>query len=155
MNNSQPVSHSTAPAPTLQTAIEFTTDLQQQTETRSGGPELVVQPEQPSTRKRRTKEQIAMDEAAKQAPAPTSASVVTAEPSPAVESAKTTDASLSAGTTKPITADELRASLNAYIAKHSMEEAIAILKSFGCGRVSEALALDPAKLAELAGQLNG
>jgi hypothetical protein len=54
-----------------------------------------------------------------------------------------------------IDADTLRALLNAHIAKHSMEEAIAILQAFGCNRVTEALALDPAKLAELAGRLDG
>ena len=155
MNNSQPVSHSTAPAPTLQTAIESTTDLQQQTETRSGGPELVILPEQPSTRKRRTKEQIAMDEAAKQAPMEAVRGSLNVSEAGDVEVAAKVPATPTETSAKPITADELRASLNAYIAKHSMEEAIAILKSFGCGRVSEALALDPAKLAELAGQLNG
>jgi hypothetical protein len=55
---------------------------------------------------------------------------------------------------KPIDADTLRSLLNAHIAKHSMEEAIAILQSFGCNRVTEALALEPAKLAELAGKLD-
>ena len=127
------------------------------------GPTL-VQPEvsaEPNTKRtRRTKAQIEADEAAAKQNIPTSTVAGIVEPSPAAESAKTTVASpsensVSAATVKPITADELRALLNAYIAKHSMEEAIAILQKFKCNRVSEALALDPAKLAELAGQLNG
>jgi hypothetical protein len=56
---------------------------------------------------------------------------------------------------KPISAEELRSLLNAFISKHSMEEAIEKLRSFGCNRVTEALALEPAKLNELAAVLNG
>lgn len=56
-------------------------------------------------------------------------------------------------TAKPTIADELRALLNGYIQKHSMEDAIAILKEFGCNRVSEALTLEPAKLSALAEKL--
>ncbi|HUD75659.1 MAG TPA: hypothetical protein VMQ76_11350 [Terracidiphilus sp.] len=52
-------------------------------------------------------------------------------------------------------ADELRALLNGYIAKHSMEEAIGQLKTFGCNRVTEALALKPAMLSALAEALRG
>jgi hypothetical protein len=35
-----------------------------------------------------------------------------------------------------------------------MEDALDVLKSFKCARVSEALTLEPAKLAELAAKLN-
>lgn len=56
---------------------------------------------------------------------------------------------------KPLTAEDLRALLNGFIARHSMEAAIEVLKSFGCNRVSEALTMEPAKLAELAEKLNG
>jgi hypothetical protein len=45
--------------------------------------------------------------------------------------------------------------LNGYIAKHSMEEAIGQLKTFGCNRVTEALALKPAMLSALAEALRG
>ena len=55
---------------------------------------------------------------------------------------------------KPISADDLRSLLNSYIKKHGMDEAIAQLKRFGCNRVTEALALDPVKLNELASALN-
>ena len=93
---------------------------------------------EPTTRKRRTKAEIAADEAAKQTPAePASAAAPAEVPS----------------TPSKIDADTLRSLLNAHIAKHSLEEAIAILQAFGCNRVTEALALDPAKLAELAGRL--
>ena len=122
------------------------------------GPTL-VQPEvsaEPNTKRtRRTKAEIAADEAAKQAPMEAVRGSLNVSEAGDVEVAAKVPATPTETSAKPITADELRASLNAYIAKHSMEEAIAILKSFGCGRVSEALALDPAKLAELAGQLNG
>ena len=144
--NSQPVSNSNptteeqaifgtpipAAAPiTLQTAIDSTSDP---------APTPI---NEPATRKRRTKAEIAADEAAKQATSAESASA--AAPAEAQASTPTTS--------KPIDADTLRGLLNAYIAAHSMEEAIAILQAFGCNRVTEALALDPAKLAELAGRL--
>ena len=64
-------------------------------------------------------------------------------------------ASAPAAQAKPISADELRSLFNAYISKNSMEAAIAILQSFNCNRVTEALALEPAKLNELAAKLNG
>jgi len=111
-----------------------------------------------TTRKRRTKAEIAADEAAaKQAAVdPTAAG---AEQPASAESAKTTDASPSASASateaKPLTADELRTLLNGYIARHSMEEAIKQLQAFNCNRVSEALTLEPAKLAELAAVLRG
>lgn len=56
---------------------------------------------------------------------------------------------------KPITADDFRTLLNGFIQRHSMEEAIGQLKAYDCNRVSEALALDPAKLRELVAALNG
>jgi len=111
-------------------------------------PEAPAQPasaavvaEQPAKRHRRTKAEIEADEAAaKQAP-------VTEAPA-----APTTTAAADA---KPIDADDLRFLLNGYIAKHSMEEAIGQLQAFGCNRVTEALALDPAKLNSLAEVLRG
>jgi len=56
---------------------------------------------------------------------------------------------------KVVSADDLRALLNGFIARHSMEEAIGKLRAFGCNRVSEALTLEPSKLSELAADLNG
>jgi hypothetical protein len=149
--NSQPVSSPAPQAPvTLQTAIDSTTDGQQQTETRSGGPTLVGQPTEAPTRKRRTKAEIAADEVA----AKGQAALITAEAEQgAIEETRAILAEAAAP--KPISADELRSLLNAYIASHSMEEAIAILQAFGCGRVTEALALPVDKLNELAGKLRG
>jgi hypothetical protein len=121
----------------------------------------------PARRGRRTNAQIAADEAAAkaqgqtQAPSdPTPASVGFAQGSAALDAAAsgTTESATAASATapaKPISADELRALLNAFISKHSMEEAIEKLRSFGCNRVTEALALEPAKLNELAVVLNG
>lgn len=119
-----------------------------------------------STRKRRTKAEIAADEAAaaaKASPAPAEAKQVVSEATPDPTSASTpaetpasTPSNGAASTTsKPIDADTLRSLLNSHIQKHSMEEAIAILQSFGCNRVTEALALEPTKLAELASKLDG
>ena len=120
----------------LQTAIDSTSDPVPTTEA--------------PTRKRRTKAEIAADEAAaKQATGSTPAAEAQATAATPVVEAQ---ASASVPS-KPIDADTLRGLLNAYIAAHSMEEAIAILQAFGCNRVTEALALDPAKLAELAGRL--
>ena len=128
----------------------------------SAGPALVqAQPSadtQPSAdapkRTRRTKAEMAADEAAKASSALPPATVVTAEPQAPAEAAKTEAASPSADRA-PISADELRSGLNSYIARHSMEEAIAILQTFGCNRVSEALALDPQKLNSLVEKLRG
>lgn len=111
-------------------------------------------PDQPTTtRKRRTKAEIAADEAAAQAKAstgPAEVKQVASEATPAPTA--TTEPTQ---TTKPIDADTLRSLLNSHIQKHSMEETIAILQSFGCNRVTEALALEPTKLAELASKLDG
>jgi len=117
---------------------------------------------EPVRRGRRTKAQIEADAAA--AANPTQAAAAGAEPQATTESAKTTAADKGSagaspsvatnGAIKVVSADELRTLLNAYIQKHSMEEAITVLKTFNCNRVTEALSLDPAKLNELAGQLN-
>ena len=107
-------------------------------------------PVQPATRaRRRTKAEMAADALLQQAghlpatesqnPASTAQELVS-EPT---------------STTKTVSADELRTLLNAYISKHSMEGAIEKLKSFGCNRVTEALALEPTKLNELAEALRG
>ena len=116
---------------------------------------------QTTTRRRRTKAEMAADallEKTGHAPVPTPAVASGAEPQATVESAKTTVASPSVNSVsapKPISAEDLRSLLNAFISKHSMEEAIEKLRSFGCNRVTEALALEPAKLNELAAVLNG
>ena len=140
-----------------------------------------AQPEQPAfeppKRTRRTKAQIEADEvAAKQAsgvapaspalyssastqaaPAdPTPASAVqTAAASVTTQSVTAPTATVLAPEVRTVSADELRALLNGYIAKHSMEEAIGQLKTFGCNRVTEALALKPAMLSALAEALRG
>lgn len=104
----------------------------------------VVATEQPAKRHRRTKAEIEADEAAaKQAPAVTEAPASTAV------------AETKASENKAVDAEELRFLLNGYIAKHSMEEAIGQLQTFGCNRVTEALALDPVKLNGLAEALRG
>ena len=150
LNNFNPVSPSVPPV-TLQTAIDSTTDAPglPAEQTTQAGPSLV---QEPPTRKRRTKAEIAADEAAKAEPTP--AVAVSVESQATAESAKATSASPSADRA-PISADELRSGLNSYIARHSMEEAIAILQTFGCNRVSEALALDPQKLNSLVEKLRG
>jgi hypothetical protein len=100
--------------------------------------------EQPAKRHRRTKAEIEADEAAaKQASAVTDVPASTAAPE-----TKTVEIEI-------VDADKLRFLLNGYIAKHSMEEAIGQLQTFGCNRVTEALALDPVKLNDLAGALRG
>ena len=119
------------------------------------------EPAQATTRRRRTKAEMAADallEKTGHAPVPTPAVASGAEPQATVESAKTTVASPSVNSVsvlKPVSAEDLRSLLNAFISKHSMEEAIEKLRSFGCNRVTEALALEPAKLNELVAVLNG
>jgi len=119
--------------------------------TLSAGPTL-VQSEAPATdqpkRTRRTKAEIAADEAAAKSAADTSLGATQAEVT-AQREAMTT-----ATEAKPITKEELTALVNGYISRHSMEDAIATLRDFGCSRINEALAMDPAKLADLAGKLN-
>ncbi len=95
---------------------------------------------EPTGRHRRTKAQIAADEAAeKQAAAKQTAS----EPTPATELAP------AAPTDQPVSAEEFRALLNAYIAKNSMEAAIEKLRSFNCNRITEALSLPAEQLQAL------
>lgn len=126
--------------------------------TPASGPTLVQSDPTPATRKRRTKAE--MEAAAQDAPSdPThgsdaAAAAASSTTQPATASSPTAPAGEAAQATKPISADELRALLNGYIKKHTMEAAIAILKEFGCNRVTEALALDPIKLNELASKLN-
>lgn len=113
------------------------------------GPQLVettqpqTQPEpEPAARRGRKPRAEATPEPAQEIPSEAS------QPSD-VEAGSPTSAA------KTVSADELRALLNNYIQKHSMEDAIAKLRSFGCNRVTEALALGPDKLNELAAALNG
>ena len=110
--------------------------------------------EQPAPRRRRTKAEMAADEAKRASSAdPTQGSGV-----PAVAASGTTQPAIATPNTasaKPVTAEELRALLNGYISRHSMEEAIAKLREFGCNRVTEALALEPEKLNQLVAVLNG
>ena len=106
-----------------------------------------------SKRTRRTKAEIAADEAAAKQAAQAPTGPTTASAAPNAEVSGTTQSATA--TTGTVSADELRALLNGYIAKHSMEEAIGQLKTFGCNRVTEALALEPAKLNALAEALRG
>lgn len=118
-------------------------------------PPTTQAPDQPTTtRHRRTKAEMA---AAKEAPAdPTqNSAVANAAASSIMQPATASSATAPAGEAKPISADDLRTLLNSYIKKHGMDDAIAQLKRFGCNRVTEALALDPVKLNELAAALNG
>lgn len=161
------------PAPTLATAANFhdfydqlkaslATDPGPVVVESASGP-VLVEPKapgpateaEPTKRVRRTKEQIAADEAAAAAAKQVAESAVAGavpQATPAVEASATQQVN---GVLKTISAEELRALLNGYIARHSMEEAIERLKSFGCNRVTEALALESAKLNELAAILNG
>ena len=122
----------------------------------------------PAIRHRRTKAQIAADAANAVAggtstdPTPAGSSGLAAgSDAPAAGASGTAQSATAATSTapasapKPVSAEELRSLLNAFISKHSMEEAIEKLRSFGCNRVTEALALEPAKLNELAAVLNG
>lgn len=125
----------------------------------ASGPTLVQPDPTPiPARKRRTKAE--MEAAAQDALAdPTqgsdaAAAAASGTTQPATASSPTAPAGEATQAAKSISADELRALLNGYIKKHTMEAAIAILKEFGCNRVTEALALDPIKLNELASKLN-
>ena len=101
--------------------------------------------EQPARRGRKPKPQPQADAQTEAAPVQETEQT---QAQPAAESAP-------AAASKPLTAEDLRALLNGFIARHSMEAAIEVLKSFGCNRVSQALTMEPAKLAELAAKLNG
>ena len=138
---------------------------------------------EPTKRTRRTRAEIAADEAAAKlapvkgslnvseagdvelaAPAP-SVQAIPADPTtasavqPAAASGTTQSAiappATAPATNKPIDAETLRSLLNGYIARHSMEDAIGQLKAFGCNRVTEALSLEPEKLNQLAEALRG
>ena len=124
--------------------------------TESASGPVLVEPttEHPAKRTRRTKEQIAADEAAKADRPPTVGDQLAAAEAARKEAASQQAVVAPNGSTK-IDADQLRGLLNGYIARHSMEEAIEKLRAFGCNRVTEALALESAKLNELAATLNG
>lgn len=128
------------------------------------GVPTAAQPAQPETtetvaettrRTRRTKAEMEAARAAAAAPASASVAPAAAPAVTAPTPEASTPASAPNGAAEPITAEKLRALLNGYIARHSMEDAIGQLKSFGCNRVTEALALEPAKLSGLAAALLG
>ena len=117
---------------------------------------------EPAKRTRRTKAEIAADEAAAKvnptqgAAADPGPAAQLAEPQASEASAKTTDANLSGSAeTKAVSADELRGLLSNFITRHSMDDAIGKLKAFGCNRVTEAINLEPVKLSALAAELRG
>ena len=142
------VLHGQAQQPTPTTLHE---QLKASVEQTPSGPVLVEPATEPTGRKRRTKAEIAADEAAKQQQPPTVGDQLAAEE--ATRKAAR-DAQAANGSTK-IDADQLRGLLNGYIARHSMEDAIEKLRAFGCNRVTEALALESDKLSQLAATLNG
>ena len=111
------------------------------------GPTLVQS--EPTTRKRRTKAEIAADEAQAKAQAALSAGVPVAE----VSTPTPTTAEPTPAPTKPIDAEALRGLVNTYIAAHSMEAALELLREFNCSRINEASALEPAKLSALVARL--
>jgi len=111
------------------------------------GPTLVQS--EPTTRKRRTKAEIAADEAQAKAQAALSAGVPVAE----VSTPTPTTAEPTPAPTKPIDAEALRGLVNTYIAAHSMEAALELLREFNCSRINEARALEPAKLSALVARL--
>ena len=104
---------------------------------------------EPTTRKRRTKAEIAADEAQAKAQAALSAGVPVAE----VSTPTPTTAEPTPAPTKPIDAEALRGLVNTYIAAHSMEAALALLQEFKCNRINEAMTLEPAKLSALVARL--
>jgi hypothetical protein len=151
LGNSHPVS----PAPSHIHIYPTTAATEPQPEQPSQSPVTAVT--EPTTeapkRTRRTKAEMEAERAITPSD-PTQGSAATpAEASGTIQSAPVGNPTADAA--KPISADELRGLLNNHIAKHSMEGAIAILQSFGCNRVTEALALDPIKLNELAAVLRG
>lgn len=56
---------------------------------------------------------------------------------------------------RPFSYAELRYFFDNYVASHSIEQAVEILKSFGCNRITEAAALDPARMNELVDSIAG
>ncbi len=117
----------------------------------AGAPTPIDQPA--AKRTRRTKAQIEADEAAAKAQATTLAGPGPVS-APTLQTAIESTAEPVPTPSKPVTGDDLRTLLNAFIAKHSMEDALALLQEFKCNRVSEALSLEPATLAKLVEKLN-
>jgi hypothetical protein len=69
-------------------------------------------------------------------------------------------ARISTGSTPPsavevITKEQLTATVKDYLTRHTEQEAFDIMQSFGCGRISDAMALPAEKLSELVSKLNG
>lgn len=56
---------------------------------------------------------------------------------------------------RPFSYVELRSFFDKYVASHSVEQAIDILKSFGCSRITEAASLPYARMNELVDTLDG
>lgn len=154
--NGQPVAEQSIASPTLQIPALAPTPARQEVTpaAESAAPEPTAEPT-PKRRGRRPNAEIAAEAA--QTSLTQAAAQTAAVASTATESAKTTDAKFSVanGAAKVIGADELRGLLNGFIQKHSMEDAIAKLREFGCNRVTEALTLAPDKLTQLAEALNG
>jgi hypothetical protein len=141
----------------------FHEQLKASVEQTSSGPVLVepttteaTTTETTTKRTRRTREQIAADKGSADADrTPTVGDqLIAAEAARKAAAEAQQNAVAPNGATK-IDADQLRALLNDYIARHSMEDAIEKLRAFGCNRVTEALALESVKLNELAATLNG
>jgi hypothetical protein len=150
---SQPV-NSLALQPSDRTPAEQTNLVQATT----SGPTLVPSDSEAPRRTRRTKAEIEADEAAAKQVA-TQAVTQAAEPGP-VSVGPTLQTAIDATTeappaAKPITKEELTALANGFIQRHSMEDAFALLQSYGCGRINEVLALPTDKLNELAEKLRG
>ena len=110
---------------------------------------------EPTKRHRRTKAEIAAEEAAAKQALAGHPEILQPATQPTTTTQTATEPTTTSATAKPLTAEELRALLNGYIARHSMEEAIGKLREFGCNRVTEALALEPVKLNVLAEALRG
>jgi len=144
-----------APSPTTEKQAIFGVPVQE-TPVQPGAAAEPTPINEPTTRKRRTKAEIAADEAAaaKAAAEPVKGSLNVYEAGD-VEVAEKPTSTPTAVESKPITKEILTELTNGYIARHSMKEALAILKTTGCQRLSEAMAMEPAKLAELAEKLRG
>ena len=188
LNNSQPVNYpiptteaqaigGVAPIPIQATPADapipaagpgpVSAEALQQTKERTGGPTLVQsQPDAPTltTRKRRTKAEIAADEAQAKAQAALAAGVPVAEvPAPAPAPAHPVPTTQEPTPTKPTTSipaneQERKALLtdlfNKYIAGHSFEAALDLLREFNCSRINDAVTtLDVAKMAALVARL--
>jgi hypothetical protein len=163
---SQPVSY---PVPTTEAQAIFGVAIPTQATpndaptqpTPSAGPTPI---NEPSTRKRRTKAEIAAatgaadaDEAQAKAQAALDAGTSVAEATKAQPTAdpQTEPTPTPATSPTPITKEELTSLANGFIQRHSMEDAFAAINAFGCSRINEAMALPPEKLAALAEKLRG